>query len=149
MTRRLNKPEDFWKYVDKTSNPNGCWKWTGYTDPKGYGRFQIQKLYFAHRFSMLLAGHNIEGWHILHSCDNPPCVNPDHLSLGTHADNMRDMKNKGRLKMPTPKRKISDDDIRIIRTSPKSNKELALEYNFKKPCFIQDIRDRKKYKSVV
>lgn len=81
--------------------PNtGCFLWAGYQRKKqGYGGFSWSgKMELAHRVSFALYKGPIKGRHVLHSCDNPGCVNPDHLFLGTHHDNMTDMKNKGRAK---------------------------------------------------
>ena len=90
----------FWSKVDKTEGlgPEGtCWGWTAYTDKKGYGAFrQERKMWLAHRFSYTISIENPEELCVLHKCDNPPCVNPDHLFLGTYADNNRDRDNKGR-----------------------------------------------------
>lgn len=87
----------FWGKVDKISNPNNCWIWTAYKW-RGYGKFGWHgKIYLAHRISYELAfGEFDPTLDILHKCDNPACVNPDHLFSGTHLDNMRDMINKGR-----------------------------------------------------
>lgn len=78
------------------NRPSGaCWIWTGPTNNHGYGRFGGSR--YAHRVSYQLAHGPIPpGMVVLHRCDNPPCVNPDHLSLGTQRDNVRDMVTKGR-----------------------------------------------------
>lgn len=78
--------------------PTGCWEWAAYCEPKGYGEFRMNGLKIsAHRASWLLnRGPIPENLQVLHGCDNPPCVNPEHLFLGTHQDNMLDMKRKGR-----------------------------------------------------
>jgi hypothetical protein len=71
-------------------------------DKDGYGQFSCghrNEIYWhrAHRFSWALVHGEIpEGMWVLHRCDNPPCVNPDHLFVGTHEDNMSDMVRKGR-----------------------------------------------------
>ena len=76
----------------------GCHVWTGSIDPHGYGRIMInRKLRLAHRLGWELANGPIpSGLNILHRCDNRPCVNPEHLFLGTHQDNTADMVAKGR-----------------------------------------------------
>lgn len=87
------------------SGPGGCWLWTGAPVARGYGRIGFGKtgkggtVMYAHRFSWEL--HNgpiLDGLNVLHHCDNPPCVNPSHLFLGTQGDNVTDMVQKGRHK---------------------------------------------------
>ena len=76
-----------------------CWVWIGYRDAFGYGQIGIggRKLEFTHRLAWQLANGPIPaGLLVLHTCDNPPCVRPSHLFLGTHADNTADMMAKGR-----------------------------------------------------
>jgi hypothetical protein len=87
--------EQFWANVDRTGN---CWLWTACRDRYGYGRLSAEgRRYKAHRASWELHfGPIPEGKGVLHSCDNPPCVRPDHLFLGTQVDNIRDMIAKGR-----------------------------------------------------
>jgi hypothetical protein len=85
----------FWQKVDKTQS---CWLWTGTINNKGYGRLNIGRVgFYVHRLSYQITNGVIEpGMVVLHHCDNPRCVNPDHLSLGTQADNLADMRSKGR-----------------------------------------------------
>ena len=89
----------FWTKVQK-SGENDCWIWKAATDKDGYGKFKIKTTTTrANRVAYELAKGPIEdSLIILHSCDNPPCVNPNHLSIGTKADNHQDMVNKGRKK---------------------------------------------------
>lgn len=76
----------------------GCWLWTGSITTCGYGQINIKyKRYLAHRLSWNVHNGAIpKGFFVCHKCDNPPCVNPDHLFIGTHRDNMQDMLKKGR-----------------------------------------------------
>ena len=76
----------------------GCWLWTGSKNSKGYGQiFLNKKLIKAHRLSYEVFKEPIpDGFHVCHSCDISNCINPDHLWVGTHTDNMRDMSSKGR-----------------------------------------------------
>jgi len=94
---RLDSLEDrFWKRVEKTDD---CWIWTGYTGSRSYGIIRIgSDRQMAHRFSYEMhIGEIPPGRLVMHSCDNPRCVNPAHLSLGTHATNHADKSTKGRV----------------------------------------------------
>ena len=118
MGKRKNSPLDFWKKVNKETI-NGCWEWTK-SNIKGYGVFCINsKNEYAHRYSMILAGYDLQDFDVLHKCDNPKCVNPDHLFLGTHTDNMRDMVSKGRHVSPTKGKPRTPEDKEKISLANK------------------------------
>jgi hypothetical protein len=87
----------FWTKVIKGQT---CWLWTGATNAKGYGIFGFRdKLMRAHRVAyMLTHGPIVDGLLVCHRCDTPACVRPDHLFVGTAADNTKDARRKGRLK---------------------------------------------------
>jgi hypothetical protein len=92
--------ERFWEKVDRRG-PDECWPWIGARNSSGYGSFASNHPDCgtgAHRFSYVLAhpGESIGGRDCLHSCDNPPCVNPAHLGLGTRAENMAEMAARAR-----------------------------------------------------
>ena len=89
-------PERFWAKVRKS---DGCWEWTASRNQKGYGELKVDgsKNSTAHRVSWQLHNGPIPtGLHVLHHCDNPPCIRPDHLFLGTNRDNAQDAAVKGR-----------------------------------------------------
>jgi len=78
----------------------GCWEWTGTCTANGYGQIKaFGKMVSAHRFSYELhKGPIPSGLEVMHSCDNKKCVNPDHLLAGTHAQNMREAGERGRMR---------------------------------------------------
>lgn len=87
----------FWAKVNKNTT-NGCWEWIGHCYSTGYGMLTVKMdTWAAHRISYKIHNGPIpSGLYVLHTCDNTICVNPDHLWLGSHLDNMRDMDSKGR-----------------------------------------------------
>lgn len=99
--------EKFWLYTSVGAITD-CWIWHGPTDgDEGYGRVCVGRRtsIYAHRLSYQIHNGPIpDGLDILHSCDNPQCVNPCHLRAGTHLDNMKDMIARGHLVQPEPRR---------------------------------------------
>lgn len=88
----------FWSHVDKSPREDGCWLWTAYRDKDGYGQTTLNRVNTrSHRASYLFANGAFDfKLEVLHKCDNPQCVNPEHLFLGTQQNNMDDMFSKGR-----------------------------------------------------
>lgn len=92
--QKYNPERRFWIHIKKTST---CWIWDGNKSTHGYGRIRVHpKQIKAHQFSWIIHNGKIPNkFHVLHKCNNKSCVNPCHLYIGTHQDNMRDAKRDG------------------------------------------------------
>jgi len=125
------------RFFDKVEKTDGCWIWKACKNKDGYGKFRYQKdAIKSHRFSYCL--HNIcslesiSEFVIRHSCHNPSCVNPDHLSTGTNQDNVNDMIAAGRqviLRGEAHGRcKLTDEQVRAIRVAEGLHKDIAVRF---------------------
>jgi len=154
-----DKPR-FWAYTDKKT-PEECWEWKSSLDTHGYGKIGVLgKTLLAHRVSFALHyGEIPEGKVVMHTCDNPKCVNPAHLKLGTNAENAADCKRKRRTARGerhgsktkpecTPRgeshccAKLTADQVRAIRyrcQMGEQQKKLAAEYGVS-PGLISQIK---------
>lgn len=106
-------------YSDRSGGPDACWPWTGSTR-RGYGLVSLpgSRSRNAHVQLWIVENGPIpEGMEVCHSCDNPSCINPRHLFLGTHDDNMKDAVNKGRFPRGSSaqKARLREEDIPVIR----------------------------------
>ena len=137
----------FWRYVEKT---DGCWLWVGGSkSQKGYGKIEIKgKHKLAHRLSYEIhKGPIPDGLLVMHSCDNPSCVNPDHLSVGTQSQNILEAFAKGRKNAVPPHvfgescgaSKISEKVAIEILASKDPSKALMARYGVSK-SIIQRLR---------
>lgn len=132
MEELLNR---FEKFVGQPLE-NGCIPWMGCRKPFGHGNFNINgKKFIAHRVSYLLyKGPIPEELEVRHTCDNGWCVNPDHLLLGTHKENMQDRNERNRTKWgivkgeENPLHKLSEQQVDEIRESSDSGIYLAKKY---------------------
>jgi hypothetical protein len=114
--------------------PNsGCWLWTGWADKNGYGRLEFEgKRQRAHRIAWeIFKGPVPEGLYVLHRCDVPACVNPEHLFLGTNDDNTADMVEKERQARGERhyKAKLTADQVLAIRGDSRSQTSIAADYD--------------------
>jgi len=134
-----------------TPEPNsGCWLWIGTTGRRGYG--QIKHGYrtrLAHRVSYeLFRGAVAPAQSVCHRCDNPSCVNPEHLFLGTADDNNKDKAAKGRAWRPAgachPSAKLTEADAIAILQSTESGKAVAARYGVH-PSTVSEIRSGRKW----
>lgn len=135
----MSVSDRFWNKV-QIAGPDECWLWTGKsrTGRPGYAKYAAFRLtetktVRAHRFMWELgAGPIPAGLCVCHSCDNRLCVNPAHLFLGTHADNIRDRDAKGRHRAPKGTEnghaKLTDEVVRAILTSTDSQRAIAARF---------------------
>jgi hypothetical protein len=135
-------------------DPNsGCWLWDGDCTDSGYGRLTVaRKEWRAHRASWAVANASNPGLgFVMHKCDTPACVNPDHLKLGDHKANMRDMEAKGR-KASTAgdahgKAVLTEEVVRHIRGTAESHASIARRYGLS-PQAVSNARNGKTWKCV-
>lgn len=158
----------FQKYVSNTPTSDGCILWNGSAGKHGHGVFFIMSsknpingfgrkgLIYAHRASLMIFRETKvdNDLCVCHKCDNPRCVNPDHLFIGTQQDNIKDMFEKKRWRgfppmkgKENPNSKLCEQDIVNIRKSSLSGRQLAKKY-FVTPANISSIKSGKTWKHV-
>lgn len=118
--------ERFMSKVHKAEN--GCWLWTAYCMKNGYGFFRTPaKHVLAHRASYRLFCGELDQRDVMHSCDTPACVNPEHLSLGTRKENMQDAKTKMRMRSGEShgRAKLTNAQIEFAKTAKGTQQEIA------------------------
>lgn len=143
----ISDPQIVDRFLAKVKKTHGCWLWVGAHGR--YGQFQLEgephgKIY-AHRASYQIhVGSIPRDVHVLHTCDVRECVNPAHLFLGTHLDNMRDAATKGRLHAPRPSgRKVTDEQVAemvALRAAGALLADIAAQYGVTKAFVSQVVR---------
>jgi len=133
--------ERFWARAEQPAIASACWIWRGAVKASGYGQMTVsltpkRKVVSAHRLAWLLINGEIGDMCVLHRCDNPLCVNPDHLFLGTILDNWNDCVAKGRAKLHLPNGRprntvlglASVNEIRALHDGGLLSEDLALRF---------------------
>jgi hypothetical protein len=134
--------------------PNsGCWLWEAGLDDKGYGRITIsrtRKMHYAHRVAYLLYK-GLPTKNVLHICDLPCCVNPEHLYDGTHKDNAEDRKKRNRSADQNgengPRAKLTGAQVLAIRADKRFQKDIAKDYGITQVT-VCNIKKRVSWKHV-
>ena len=150
----------FWPKVEKTET---CWRWKGASGNRGYGMFAMKlngrwMPMSPHRVSYLLTKGAIpKGLYVLHLCDNPSCVNPDHLRLGTQQENMNDFWMRGHrggkgvrrnVCEKNPHAKLTETDVQAIKErimNGEKQRDVANDYDVNQST-ISDIKNNKLWK---
>lgn len=130
--------DPYTRFIERIEITKNCWLWNGYKNNCGYGEFKVNnRMTKAHRFSWsYYYGEIPSGLCVLHSCDNPGCVNPEHLFLGTPKDNAIDRQKKDRGHRPRGEQcanaKLKNEDVIKIRNRINNNEtvmKIAKDYN--------------------
>lgn len=148
--------ERFFRNISFSSHVQDCWIWEGLKNKGGYGRIVVnQKEIPAHRYSYILHKGSIPPKHfVCHHCDNPSCVNPEHLFMGTPSENSRDRHKKGMHRDDTgskhPMALLDEEKVQTIRLLLKDGKQgsiLAKKFGVSSAC-IYSIKSRKTWKHI-
>lgn len=144
---RKSIQESFWAKVDRSGD---CWT-RGASRKNGYSLFRINhQTFYAHRIAWEFTHGRIpSGLHVCHHCDNPACVNPDHLFLGTQRDNMQDCAKKNRTTQGgrNSRAKLTSDQVLAIRRDPRTQGQIAADYGVH-ASQISHIKTRKSWAHV-
>ena len=143
--------DDAVRFFDKVLIGDGCWEWqAGGTSGFGYGKFRVDgKSVNSHTFSWEFFNGERNGMCVMHKCDNPPCVNPKHLKLGTKADNSRDMVSKRRNPVGEERHnsKLTEKKVLEIRASSDRHCDIADQYGIARSTVFM-IKNRRTWRHI-
>lgn len=138
--KRISEKDRFMEKVSPEPN-TGCWLWGATAMKNGYGRFSpsgrksSEHSELAHRaaYRLFVGALPPSNMDLLHACDNPSCVNPEHLSVGTRADNVRDCMAKGRFQQGTRhyKTKLTDEEVCLVRVATGFQWQIAAKFGIR------------------
>jgi hypothetical protein len=157
--KEFDDPSEFWCRADQTGGPDACWIWLGGLTRSGYGQAKwaingVRRPFKAHQIAFAVtAGCLPRGQVIRHSCDNPRCVNPVHLVLGSQAENMADMVRRGRSAKGEghSQAKLTEQqviEIRRLRTLGYSQRVIGVMFGVSRSA-ISDIASGKNWRHLL
>lgn len=144
---KQSEVDRFMSHVHK--HDSGCWLWTAYRMKSGYGFFSTPvKNELSHRASYRLFKGQLDTRDVMHQCDTPSCVNPNHLVLGTRLENMQDSKCKGRTCIGERhgRSKLTDEQVEFIRKSSKLQRKIAAEFGITQ-SHVSALKNGKKWQN--
>ena len=148
LTSERNRSPNLIDRLDRFEINGDCWEWNGSRNSGNYGHLTHRhRRWRAHVASWVVHNGPVpDGAQVLHTCDNPPCINPDHLRSGTVVENMRDMVARDRsLKgVKNTNHKVTEADVLAIRLDPRLHRVIAADYGISRTA-VSNIQTRRRW----